>query len=100
MNVVLVSEARHNLPFMPLIAAGGAAGLALAAARLRRPRPVLEPAGEAITVRRLYAGERAAYAERTPDETLAVERLAAEPPVAQGPLPCPAPEGVVRRPVP
>jgi hypothetical protein len=52
-NAVLVAEARHNLPYMPLLAAGGAAGLALAAARLRRPRPVLEPATSAITVRRL-----------------------------------------------
>ena len=52
-NAILVSEARHNLPYLPLLAAGGAAGLALAAARLRRPRPVLEPAAEAITVRRL-----------------------------------------------
>jgi CHASE2 domain-containing sensor protein len=40
-NVVLVSEARHNLPVMPVLVAGGAAGLAIAlrgrfGARLRR----------------------------------------------------------------
>ena len=70
MNAVLVSEARHNLPLMPLVAAGGAAGLAMAAARVRRPRPILEPAGEAITVRRLTPAERATYAEREPDEVL------------------------------
>jgi hypothetical protein len=50
-NVVLVAEARHNLPYMPLMAAGGAAGLALA--RRRAPRPVLEPTAPVITVRRL-----------------------------------------------
>ena len=69
-NAVLVSEARHNLPYMPLLAAGGAAGLAMAAARVRRPRPVLEPAGEAITVRRLTPAERATYAERAKDDAL------------------------------
>jgi hypothetical protein len=29
-NLVLVSEARHNLPVMPVLVAGGLAGLALA----------------------------------------------------------------------
>jgi hypothetical protein len=29
-NIVLVSEARHNLPVMPVLVAGGVAGLALA----------------------------------------------------------------------
>jgi hypothetical protein len=53
MNAVLVSEARHNLPYVPILAAGGAAGLALAAERLRRPRPVLEPATGGIRARRV-----------------------------------------------
>jgi hypothetical protein len=60
MNAVLVSEARHNLPYVPILAAGGAAGVALAAARLRRPRPVLEPATAGIRVRRLRPGAPAA----------------------------------------
>ena len=69
MNAVLVSEARHNLPYMPLMAAAGAAGLALAARRLRRPRPVLVPAAEGVSVQRLRAGTSAAAAaeERLPD---------------------------------
>ena len=33
-NVVLVSEARHNLPVMPVLVAGGVAGMATVAARL------------------------------------------------------------------
>ena len=33
-NVVLVSEARHNLPVMPVLVAGGVAGLAAAAMRI------------------------------------------------------------------
>lgn len=37
-NAVLVSEARHNLSVMPVVAATGAAGLFLAAARLRARR--------------------------------------------------------------
>jgi len=60
MNAVLVSEARHNLPYVPILAAGGAAGVALAAARLRRPRPVLEPATGGSRVRRLRPGTPAA----------------------------------------
>jgi hypothetical protein len=38
---------------VPILAAGGAAGLALAAERLRRPRPVLEPATGGIRARRV-----------------------------------------------
>jgi 4-amino-4-deoxy-L-arabinose transferase-like glycosyltransferase len=44
-NVVLVSEARHSLPVMPVLVAGGFAGLALAL------RPLL--AGRALLPRRL-----------------------------------------------
>ena len=33
-NVVLVSEARHNLPVMPVLVAGGVAGMATVAARI------------------------------------------------------------------
>jgi 4-amino-4-deoxy-L-arabinose transferase-like glycosyltransferase len=73
-NAVLVSEARHNLPYMPLLAAGGAAGLALAAARVRRARPVLEPHGGAITIRRLTPAERAGYAEGEHDAPTVVRR--------------------------
>jgi 4-amino-4-deoxy-L-arabinose transferase-like glycosyltransferase len=36
LNVVLVAEPRHNLPVMPVLVAGGAAGLALAAQRVPR----------------------------------------------------------------
>ena len=35
-NVVLVSEPRHNLPFMPVLVAGGVAGIALAVQRWPR----------------------------------------------------------------
>jgi 4-amino-4-deoxy-L-arabinose transferase-like glycosyltransferase len=35
-NIVLVSEARHNLPVLPVLVAGGTAGLVLAAQRLPR----------------------------------------------------------------
>jgi hypothetical protein len=73
-NAVLVSEARHNLPYMPLLAVGGAAGLAMAAARVRRPRPVLEPHGGAITIRRLTPAERAAYAEPETEAPTVVHR--------------------------
>jgi 4-amino-4-deoxy-L-arabinose transferase-like glycosyltransferase len=38
MNVVLVSEARHNLPVMPVLVSGGVAGWAVVAARLRPRR--------------------------------------------------------------
>jgi hypothetical protein len=38
LNAILVSEARHNLPLMPLVAAMGATGLVLAARRLRARR--------------------------------------------------------------
>ena len=40
-NVVLVSEARHNLPVIPILVAGGAAGAALAV-RQGRTRTVTE----------------------------------------------------------
>jgi hypothetical protein len=40
-NVILVSEARHNLPVIPVLVAGGAAGAALAV-RQRRTRTVTD----------------------------------------------------------
>ena len=40
-NVILVSEARHNLPVMPVLVAGGAAGAALAL-RQSRTRTVTD----------------------------------------------------------
>ena len=40
MNAVLVSEARHNLSVMPIVVATGAAGVFLAAARVRERRAV------------------------------------------------------------
>jgi hypothetical protein len=39
-NLVLVAEARHNLPIMPVLVAGGLAGLALALRLVARDRPV------------------------------------------------------------
>jgi hypothetical protein len=41
-NIVLVSEARHNLPVMPVLAAGGAAGAALAVRQRSRTRTVTD----------------------------------------------------------
>ena len=41
-NVVLVSEARHNLPVMPVLVAGGAAGAALAVRQRSRTRTVTD----------------------------------------------------------
>jgi hypothetical protein len=45
MNVLLVSEARHNLPVMPVLVAGGVAGMATVAARIAalRREPMLIP---------------------------------------------------------
>jgi energy-coupling factor transporter transmembrane protein EcfT len=54
-NAVLVSEARHNLTVMPIVVATGAAGVFLAAARLRSRRTASSP-GEDITARRLSPG--------------------------------------------
>jgi hypothetical protein len=44
-NIVLVSEARHNLPVMGVLVAGGTAGLVLAAHRLPRSASALRPGG-------------------------------------------------------
>jgi hypothetical protein len=41
-NIVLVSEARHNLPVMPVLVAGGAAGAALAVRQRSRTRTVTD----------------------------------------------------------
>jgi hypothetical protein len=38
MNIILVAEARHNMPLIPVFVCGGAAGAALAVERWRRPR--------------------------------------------------------------
>jgi hypothetical protein len=43
LNAVLVSEARHNLTVMPLVAVAGAAGAVLAARRLRAHRASARP---------------------------------------------------------
>jgi hypothetical protein len=53
-NAVLVSEARHNLSVMPVVVAAGAAGVSLAAARLRARR-ASAPAGE-VAARRFSRG--------------------------------------------
>jgi 4-amino-4-deoxy-L-arabinose transferase-like glycosyltransferase len=39
-HAVMVSQARYNLPLMPVVLAGGVAGLAIVRARLARPAPV------------------------------------------------------------
>jgi hypothetical protein len=47
-NVLLVSEARHNLPVMPILAAGGAAGLVLAVQRLPRLTAAMRSGGTLV----------------------------------------------------
>ena len=44
-NVALVSEARHNLPVLPVLVAGGVAGLVLGAQRLPRFTAAMRPGG-------------------------------------------------------
>jgi hypothetical protein len=48
MNVVLVSEARHNLPVVPILAAGGAAGLTTAVQRLPRFTAAMRSGGTLV----------------------------------------------------
>ena len=60
-NAILVSEARHNLTVMPIVAAAGAAGLTLAVRRLRS-RGATAPDGE-VTAR--FAPTRGAQASPT-----------------------------------
>jgi energy-coupling factor transporter transmembrane protein EcfT len=52
-NAVLVSEARHNLSVMPIVVAAGAAGVFLAASRLRARG---SSPGDEVTATRLSAG--------------------------------------------
>lgn len=49
-NIVLVSEARHSLPIMPVVVAGGFAGLVLA---LRRIRPAASVARDRLVAGRV-----------------------------------------------
>ena len=49
LNAILVSEARHNLPIMPIVVATGAAGLFLAAGRVRARRA--PSGGDEVTAR-------------------------------------------------
>jgi hypothetical protein len=63
-NAVLVSEARHNLSVMPIVAVAGAAGVFLAAGRVRARR-VRAPEGEVTTRFASDAGGRGAPASPT-----------------------------------
>ena len=47
-NIVLVSEPRHNLPFMPVLLAAGAAGLVLLAQRLPRLTAAMRSGGTLV----------------------------------------------------
>ena len=47
-NIALVSEARHNLPFMPVLIAGGVAGLAVAVQRSPRLTAAMRPGGSLV----------------------------------------------------
>jgi hypothetical protein len=59
-NAILVSEARHNLAVMPIVVAAGAAGLTLAAGRLRSRRT---SASDEVSAR--FAASRGAQASPT-----------------------------------
>ena len=47
-DVLLVAEARHNLPVMPILAAGGAAGLTAAVQRLPRLTAAMRSGGTLV----------------------------------------------------
>ena len=94
-NVVLVSEARHNLVVMPLLCAG--AGIGAAARRPRRPRPDggSRP-GRGLS--RGLPGDRAAGPPRLPSGTAFI--VTAAPAARRGPLVPPPLESADPMPLP